>query len=221
MKSATESAFVKNKSRKSGFEGVCKECRNRQIQLKKVADPQAFAAAAAARKYRYNHTEKGRISSRNNHQKFHQNEIEYGRKYYQENKENRIANTQNWRRNNPEKVRVNNAAYRQRQSVNPVFVFSRRLRSSLRKAWTGSKCKPTFDLLGYDRAALLHHLNPYLSRSCVRCNLVTIDLTNSHIDHILPLAGCQSNEDVIRLNQLTNLRLICRTCNQAKGYRLE
>jgi RNA ligase (TIGR02306 family) len=50
---------------------------------------------------------------------------------------------------------------------------------------------------------------------------VVINLENSHIDHIVPLAQARTITDVISLNQLNNLRLICSKCNLKKGAKMD
>jgi len=39
---------------------------------------------------------------------------------------------------------------------------------------------------------------------------------NYEIDHIIPISLAKTENDVIRLNQLNNLRLICKNCNRNK-----
>jgi len=214
-------AFVRNKNRKTGFESTCKSCRINQTKAKQAEDPEGFALAQAKRKHRYNRSIKGQLASKKNHQKFHEKELIYGREFYNKNREKRIANTKRWQQNNIHRVLANNKQYRLRQSKNPIYVFSSRIRTSLRKAWTGSKSKPTFQILGYTRDDLFNRLNPYLGNLCERCNLVILTLKNTHIDHIIPLVVAITNEDVVKLNQLVNLRLICWLCNQKKGNKIE
>jgi len=78
------------------------------------------------------------------------------------------------------------------------------------------KRKRTFEYLGYSNKDLFDHLKKFLQCPCVVCGLIFIEMNNSHIDHIIPVCVAKSEEDIIKLNQLYNLRLICKKCNLNK-----
>jgi 5-methylcytosine-specific restriction endonuclease McrA len=192
--------------RKSGY---CKPCRKAYTEEKKANDPEAFRSAQAKRKHRYNRSAKGKLASKRNHEKFKEHELEYGRKYYWKHRDERIANALRWNKSNPEKVRLQTKAYRKRNA------FSFRIRSSLRKHLL-RKTDHTFVLLGYTSAALREHLSKWLGRPCEICSQVVLTIENCHIEHIKPLALARCDADVVQLNQLANLRLLCKECNKKK-----
>ena len=105
---------------------------------------------------------------------------------------------------------------RRRRKANPIWVLADRVRDSLRRTLRAadvSKNSNTFELLGYTPAQLHERLAPFIGEPCEECGAVEISLDNSHLDHIEPIRTAVTEEDVVRLNALTNLRLICGPCN--------
>lgn len=98
----------------------------------------------------------------------------------------------------------------------PIKVLEDRIRTRLRKVLNErglNKRRKTFELLGYMPQELWAHLEPYLGKHC-ECGCGTIvELDSCHIDHIIPLLNARTEEELIELNALTNLRLICASCN--------
>lgn len=116
--------------------------------------------------------------------------------------------------------RVARRAYeKKRKETDPVFSFRRRIKSLLYLSFRRNKYKKemgTLLYLGYSKEELYEKLSSYISKSCVCCRSKKITLKNSHIDHIIPICSARSKKDIVKLNQLTNLRLICKECNIAK-----
>ena len=48
-----------------------------------------------------------------------------------------------------------------------------------------------------------------------------VSISESVIDHIIPISLAQNVKEIIELNSLSNLRLICKSCNQLKGTLLK
>lgn len=114
--------------------------------------------------------------------------------------------------------------YHTKLKHDPCHVFSDGIRRAVNLAFRKrayKKRSKTFDLLGYTPDELRDYLIPYVGKPCERCNDVTVQLGNSHIDHITPIRTATSREDILKLNALTNLRLICASCNLHKQGRIE
>lgn len=75
----------------------------------------------------------------------------------------------------------------------------------------------TFESLGYTKEDAFKHLSPFLGKPCQMCKIIILNKANSQIDHIEPLCRAKTKADVIRLNQLINLRIVCKECNRKKG----
>lgn len=165
--------------------------------------------------------------------------VEESLAYSSKNRESIAAKTKMWRLNNLEKdkethriYRLNNLAdiadkarlrKKNRRHRDPVFKMRDRLSRYLRRTLTGeSACKkgstlyPIVGLTGRDLINYLHstfEANYGIARE-------HINLKDVEIDHIIPLSTAKSIEDVKRLNHYTNLQLLFKEDNQAKGTNL-
>lgn len=79
----------------------------------------------------------------------------------------------------------------------------------------------TFDILGYSKLDLKDHLESFLDKPCRRCSNVILTIENSAVDHIIPRSWVRSHDDIVWVNQMKNLRLICWDCNRDKSDKLE
>ena len=63
----------------------------------------------------------------------------------------------------------------------------------------------------------------YINQLCTRCNCVTIseDSKNYECDHIIPICLASTRKEILYLNRLKNIRLICKKCNQEKRDKIE
>lgn len=117
-------------------------------------------------------------------------------------------------------IKKNNAYYLSKRNSDPVLQLKHDLSKQLRMAMKGtwkytdkSKGYPTIGLPYEELVKYLwgtFELNYGLGRAEVSLDLL-------HIDHIIPLSTAQTVEDVRRLNHYTNLQLLFKDDNQAKG----
>lgn len=175
---------------------------------------------------------------------------------YQENREDRLTQKQEyWLRNrewlkvkhreqyyaNREAVLRQKKEYSQRPEVkvqrrissktyvmkkynsNPTYKFrhimSKNLRTAFRVIGASKGARRTLNILGYTGTDLYKHLSKFYDKPCLgRCGTLLLENDKVEIDHIIPVTLSRTKEDVIKLNQLINLRLLCRNCNRRKGY---
>lgn len=225
--------FCKNRLAKFGYSYRCKECQrkcnaeqkdNRRKFYQRRREDSEYKEIVRRASAKYNRSSKGREASRRNHDKFKESELIGGRKYYSKHRQHRIDYTRQWRLDNPQKARQYVRRYMAKRKNNPLFNFADRLRRLVRKSWARqvtTKRGKTFDLLGYTPQALLDHLSMFLNKLCCSCGNITITIANSHIDHIIPVKTIKTKEDVVTINSLDNLRLICAKCNLIKGAKHE
>lgn len=93
---------------------------------------------------------------------------------------------------------------RERRKNDPLFVLKSRITCNLRSSlkFIGvKKCKASFDILGYTPEELYRHIERCFSKGMTWDNR-----SKWHIDHIIPLSTAKTEDDLIRLNQLSNLR---------------
>ena len=140
-----------------------------------------------------------------------------------------------WRKRNPEKLKLQlskskekrlgyQRKYYEKNKNNPLIKVKGTIKRAIRRAIKNAgyvKDKSCFDILGRNPQEYLEHFNSFMGKPCVCgivCNSKTIITgTNSHCDHIIPIITAKNEEDVIRLNQLDNLQIICAPCNLSKG----
>jgi len=110
------------------------------------------------------------------------------------------------------------ARIRQRQKMkNPKNRFVRNIRNRLNKCYHGLAVH--FKDLGYPSEELRNHLNKTKDQQDNKCpgchrNYDEIGFT---IEHIIPLFSGNSKEEIINLFQLSNLSLMCKSCNSSKN----
>lgn len=127
----------------------------------------------------------------------------------------------NYKKENHARVNTLNRERRQeRYRTDPIYNLKTGLKAQLRMCLrndhvykTKSRLYPIVGLTGRELINHLHstfELNYGLPREC-------INLADVEIDHIIPLSTAQTVEDVRRLNHYTNLQLLFKEDNQAKG----
>ena len=127
----------------------------------------------------------------------------------------------NWGRS--EKGHKTRNEHQRKARQNPVRAFSDRLSRLLRDALNSrglKKAGRTRELLGYTPEALFKHLRRFIGKPCKWCGTEIYNWRNTAVDHKTPLCTAKTKEDILRLNKLTNLRLIHYVCNSEKGSRL-
>ena len=144
-----------------------------------------------------------------------------------------------WRKNNEEKVKAYKERYsgryngrykisysdkkdyfrkyyREKRSRDSLFVLKNRYRNRL---WCtlNKKSNSSLNILGCQWDELLVHLLLSLSKN-ERIKYLR-DNKDYHIDHIIPLASAECDEDFLILNHYTNLQLLKAEDNIRKGSR--
>jgi len=142
------------------------------------------------------------------------------KEYYKLNEERIKSKSQTqYNLNRRKKINYQIIYEKQRRKIDPIFRISLNFKNMIRRAFKTKKIlkdSKTFEMLGFSSQNLYKHLHQYIDKSCKECNVI-ITLENSHIDHIKPKRLAKSKEDIIELNQLINLRLICSQCNLKKN----
>lgn len=227
--------------RKSGkYAGLCKCCfyrtKNReyseyrkQYYGLRLATDEAYRECIRTAKKRYRCTRKGRLTEARYKAMRrvgpgHEKDKKRQKQYYYENRQKRIANAKRWCRKHPERAREHARATYRKRKQNPIYNLGDRVRAALKYALKHrglTKQGSSFELLGYTPVELHEHLVKYLGQPCVCCNIAVVSMESCHLDHKIPICTASSTEDVLQLNRLSNLRLICPKCNMMKGGRLE
>lgn len=220
----SKSEYYKSKRTPDGLHSWCKECLRIRNAERRTTDPEYRKKLKEAYE-RYSGSEKALEKSRRNHRNNADKEREYGKKYYHANKEKRLANHSKWIEENREHVRAYANNYtKNRMETDTLFALATRIRKAIRNALRKNgltKKSKTFHMLGYSKTELSEHLCYWIDKPCEICGLVEVQLQTSHIDHIIPISTANTEEEIVLLNQLKNLRLICAKCNMKKGDKHE
>ena len=140
---------------------------------------------------------------------------EYAKKYYKENKKMLLDKQSKYRKENQEQL----YAYRKNKlKTDPIFALSCRIRTLICISFTNrgySKNSRSHEILGIGWEGLKEHFERQFVDGM---NWENRD--RWHIDHIIPLATAQSEDDVIKLNHYTNLQPLWAHDNLSKGSKI-
>ena len=208
--------FKVDKRCSDGCSNVCKECYNayrregkkwekekekmRQYMKKKRKDPEFRKLQSQRKKER-------RIT-----------DDEYRKR---ENKKQRKREKERRRTDDEYRRRVNREIYerrKERMKSDPVYRFKFKIRKRIRiilKERGYTKKSKTHEILGisYEEFSL------YMERQFVK-GMSWDNYGEWHIDHIIPLATAQCENDVIRLNHYSNLQPLWAHDNLSKGSKI-
>lgn len=131
------------------------------------------------------------------------------------------ANTQRAKALPPDEKRRNllasAARQRARRKSNPLAVMQARVSRLHRHALAkvgAIKTSSTFDQLGYSVSEFVAHIERQFSKGMGWHNMC-----DWQIDHIIPIASAKTVDDVVALNQLSNLRPMWSKENNAKKHK--
>lgn len=144
--------------------------------------------------------------------------------HYLENRDYKMQYARDHYSNNREAFIKQTSEYKTaKRKSDPIFNFKCLTSSKLRTSLTGRKVftekSSMYAITGLTGAELVIYLhstfefNYGLPREC-------INLRDVEIDHIIPLSTAQTVDDVKRLNHYSNLQLLFKEDNQAKGTKI-
>ncbi len=203
------SNFNKNKGYKDGYVNRCKNCYKRYYESRKTYHNTLVKA---------------------NYEDNKEEHLERIKKYQEENKEYIKNYKTEWRLKNPNYHTEYNKSYFQnnkekyyeyvieRKRKNPIFKFTGNIRSliggSFKRACNNryKKSSKTEEILGCTLIEFVEYIQSQFEEG--------MNLKNHgkwELDHILPLANAQTEEDIIKLNHYTNFQPLWKVDNRKKG----
>jgi hypothetical protein len=166
----------------------------------------------AMQKRTMNHAKRVSFNRRKNKEKYNKTAMEYREK----NRERNLCLRREWYQKNitrlraEKRVRSNN-----RRKTDNLYKLTENCRNLIRKAIIRmgySKKSKTTDLLGCDFKQLKSHLESKFT------NGINWDNYGKwHIDHIVPIASAQTEDEIVALNHYTNLQPLWAEENIRKG----
>lgn len=202
---------------KTGYQ--CKPCRAiymRQYYLSNLEGRLNYAA-----EYRKNNR-KSLIEKQLDYQQRHRVRLsEYLKDYNKKNLDSLNTYRHTYRQDNKESLNRKHAAReRSRLLRDPMYKLTKDirclLRNSLRKGSYDKKSK-TFQLLGTDIGTFQKHL----IHTAISNYGKYFPQRKYHMDHIIPCASAETEEELIKLQHYTNFQLLTPRDNMSKGHRLD
>jgi hypothetical protein len=197
--------FTKSASTPSGFRPDCKPCcKVRSEKYRKEMSEERKQAYRDQRRKRYTENK--------------EKEIAQVKQYRAINEEKYKDIQKRWYIENKESITQYRAAYsKNRRNTDPVFKLAHNLRVRLRHfALRGFKSKKTQELLGCSFEFLRSHLEQKFENGMSWENY-----GSWHIDHIVPLAIAESEEQLQNLFHYSNLQPLWAQENREKGARID
>lgn len=219
-------SFNKDKNRADGLYPVCKECR--KIESRKYYE--SYKDKIIKNRKSYYENNKDLVSKQQlEYYNQHREEILDKRKKYRQNNPEKISTSQKqayykniqhykkmkrlWKQKNREKL---NKQQKERLLNDPIYKLKHSIRCNIYGAFARKKYKKSKNIekiVGCDLDFLCNHLkNTYFENYGEEYN----GTQKVHIDHIIPLATANTEEDVIKLCHYTNLQLLKAQDNMKK-----
>ena len=197
--------FDKRKDSKDGLRGRCKSCRRKYVKAYRGTNKEILREKKKDYDKAYNETNKEKLIKRGKaYRDANKEKLKtYHKAYNEANKERKKA----YRDANKERI---NEYHRERRENDPFYRIKKNIRNSIQKYIKRGgykKTTKTQEILGCDFATLEQHLNDNLYG-------FTIDDEGLDVDHIIPLATAQTEEQLLSLNHYTNLQLLPSAYNQ-------
>ncbi len=146
-------------------------------------------------------------------------ENERRRTRHEANREKSRENSRAWRKANPEKAKELCCAWAKKERAeNPIFAMKFRIRALIAgslKNKNYTKKSRTHEVLGCDYETFTAYLEAQFVDGMNWDNR-----DKWHIDHIIPIASAQTEEDVLSLNHYTNLQPLWAIDNMKKGAKM-
>ncbi len=211
------------------YRASCKVCFN--LTLKKYRDGNKTKIKEYAKNYRLVNKddikEKGKIYRETNKERVKLNQIKNSKTYYLKNREVIIEKSRKFRENNPNysfEYREKNPTYsndyqKNRKKYDFMFKIAHNMRvrmSIFLKSKNITKKNKTFEIIGCSPKFLKEHIEKQFTEG------MSWDLMGQHIhiDHIIPLASANTEEEIYKLCHYTNLQPLWGPDNLSKGAKI-
>lgn len=216
----TVDLFSKNKNNKDGLEHWCKICRKQMYieeRDKRLEYQKKYKREDEQRFKEQQKRYKTKVKEQNKEKNYQRYKA-----YEEKNKEKLTEYRQEYFQKNRDKILDYNRKYiKQRKNTDELFLFKHKVRiliySSFKRKNLNKK-NHTTDILGCDFEELKNHLyKTFFDNYGYEYN----NQETVHIDHIIPLATANTEEEVINLCHYTNLQLLKASDNLKKSAKIQ
>lgn len=198
------------------YRNMCIKCN--YLQRKDYKDKYYQEHKEEYKKYREERKEQLKEYFKNNYNSKREEKIEKKRKFYQANKD-KFKKYQEEHRE--ERKAYKRKEYKEKYKNGSIFKLKMLYRGIIKKAFTRfgyTKKSRTYQILGCDYETFMKHLRETFKKNY---GYEWDEKEEVHIDHIIPLATVNTEEDLIRLNHYTNLQLLKAKDNLDKKDKLD
>jgi hypothetical protein len=234
--------FNKNKRSKDNYNYSCKECKklyyekNKEIiseKLKKYYKENKEILIEKSKKYykenKLKVTEIKKTYYENNkenliilNRKYYQDNKEHYKQYCLDNKERRNEHSKQYQKDNKERLKIYRKEYfSKRINTDLLFKFKSNVRGLIRNSFKRginkyNKTTKTENILG----CTIDEFRNYISLQ-FKTGMCFENHGEWHLDHIVPIASAQTQEEVIKLNHYTNFQPLWAEDNLRKGSKIQ
>jgi len=137
--------------------------------------------------------------------------LEKQKEYYNNNRDKILKRGLEYRKNNADKIKENKLKYHERKKNDPVYKYSRLLRSNIRSSYKRNgfrKSNNTEQILG---CTLTWFFKEWLNDQ--------YNPPKTHIDHIVPVSLAKNKDEVFALNHFSNMQVLDANDNLRKNNR--
>lgn len=196
--------FHKNRSRKDGLSWHCKDC-SKEI---------TFARKDKINKYNEEHRKEKSIYNKRYNDRHKEERAEKQRQYRKENKEKE----KEYKIKNKERMAAYHKQYQnQRMANDDLYNFKQTIRSAINRSFKRRKLSKNYKTEEIVCCSL-EQLKEHLHKTFFANYGYEYDgKEDVHIDHIVPLATAETEDDVKRLCHYTNLQLLKPKDNMQKS----
>ena len=224
--------FQKDKHTKDGLSCSCSVCR--RITSKKYYDNNKEKESKRKKIYNQNNKEKERLRVKKWYQNNKEEYLSKQRIYYLNTKERQRERSRIYRQNNKEKISLRVKIYQKnnreiinknarryeaiRRKTDPMFKLKKLLRDRTYKAFKAkgyNKNTKTQQMLGVDWEVCKAHIERQFTKGMSWDNSV-----EWHIDHIIPLASANTEEELKKLCHYSNLQPLWAVDNLIKSDKI-
>jgi len=232
--------FYTDKSKIDGYYSSCKECRNtysktRTDEMKTYLKLWRTNNSDYDKKYYQDNKDDRKLKTKKYYQDNKETVLSKVKKYYQENKEKNVEKFRKLSKKYYENNREERLAYRKKYNENnrdkrneyvknrklndPIYRLSHIVRDRIRtflKNKNITKQNKTFDIVGCTPEFLKEHIEKQFTEGMSW----TLMGKYIHIDHIIPLASANTEEEIYKLCHYTNLQPLWGPDNLSKGAKI-
>lgn len=223
--------YYKRKDNKDGYRNNCKACQNIKnkpgTEKYRKKDSSLKASKEYNKKYWLENADELKEKGK---ERYYENQEAYllqKKEYFKLNKDKIRLKGKKYYINNKSDIINKNIEYnRRRKTIDPLYNFKCRIRTTISKTLMGyKKSHRTEEILGISILEFFNYIESLFEPWMTWENrgLYNGELNYGwDIDHKIPLASAETEEDIIRLNHYTNLQPLCGYTNRyIKGDRLD